>query len=118
MRNLDNKVAIVTGGAQGIGTGIVDVLINRGAKIAIVDIQFDNAEKRSDCLDQYGTNILPISEDISTSEGCLHAIQNTVSHFGTIDFLINNAAPGRNRSHIGTLADADWLDIPMWFCKL
>ncbi|USG60284.1 SDR family oxidoreductase [Sneathiella marina] len=110
MRNLDNKVAIVTGGAQGIGAGIVDVLINRGAKIAIVDMQFNSAEKTSACLDQYGMNILPISEDISTSEGCLQAIENTVNHFGTVDFLINNAAPGRNRSHIGTLADADWSD--------
>jgi len=110
MGNLDNKVAMVTGGAQGIGAAIVNVLIDRGAKIAIIDRQFQSVEKQASCTEQYGANALPIAEDISTPEGCLQAVQKTADHFGAIDFLINNAAPGRDRSHIKTLADADWVD--------
>ena len=81
---LENKVAVVTGGAMGNGKGIVDVFLKYGAKVAILDYS-DEVEKIS------GDNLLAFKVDIRDKEKVNETIDKVVEKFGKIDILVNNA---------------------------
>lgn len=81
---LNNKVAVVTGGAMGNGKGIVDVFLKYGAKIIILDYS-DEVEKIK------GDNILAFKVDIRDKEKVENAIKEAYDKFGKIDILVNNA---------------------------
>lgn len=106
----ENKVVLVTGGAQGIGAGIVEAVFRRGADVAIVDKQSEKAGELSARLANTHQHIISITADLSIQQGCKTAIEQTVGSLGTLDFLVNNAAPGRDKAHIGQLSNADWND--------
>lgn len=83
---LENKVAVVTGGAMGNGKGVVDVFLKYGAKVCILDY--------SDELDKLigkDDNLLGFKVDIRDKEKVNEAIEKTVEKFGKIDILVNNA---------------------------
>ena len=81
---LENKVAVVTGGAMGNGKGIVDVFLKYGAKVAILDYS-DEVEKIS------GDNLAAFKVDIRDKDKVNEAIDKVVEKFGKIDILVNNA---------------------------
>jgi NAD(P)-dependent dehydrogenase (short-subunit alcohol dehydrogenase family) len=108
MARFKNKVVLVTGGAQGIGAAIAESFAEQGAQVAIVDRNSAKAEETASRLAQGGFRAKSISVDISTREGCESAIGQAVTEFGALDFLVNNAAPGRNKAFIGKLSEADW----------
>lgn len=81
---LENKVALVTGGAMGNGKGIVDVFLKYGAKVAILDYS-DEVEKIS------GDNIIAFKVDIRDKEKVNEAVNKVLEKFGKIDILVNNA---------------------------
>lgn len=103
-----DKVALVTGGAQGIGAGIVKVLVERGARVAIVDKNAETAAAYAATLSNSDQHVVSIQADISTEEGCRSAVNDVIASFGALDMLVNNAAPGRNKAHIGRLDGPDW----------
>ncbi|MBQ9024578.1 MAG: SDR family oxidoreductase UcpA [Bacilli bacterium] len=82
---LDNKVAVVTGGAMGNGKGIVDVFVKYGAKVSILDYsdEIDNVVNND--------NIIGFKLDIRDKEKVKEAIDKTIEKFGKIDILVNNA---------------------------
>ena len=95
---LENKVALVTGGARGLGRGIAMVLAERGANIAVCDINVDGARETSEGMETIGRDARAYGCDV-TSQQQLHEIVNSVlSDFGQIDILVNAAgvigAPG------------------------
>ena len=81
---LENKVAVVTGGAMGNGKGIVDIFLKYGAKVAILDYS-DEVEKIS------GDNLLAFKVDIRDKEKVNDAVRKIIEKFGKIDILVNNA---------------------------
>ena len=84
---LKNKVAIVTGGAQGFGLGIVERFAAEGAKIMIVDVQGDAAiAAAAKCPDAHG-----MRADVSKSADWADIAQSTLDAFGRIDIVVNNA---------------------------
>lgn len=103
-------IAVVTGGAQGIGAGIVEVLHKNGAKVAIIDRQRDKALKLSCDISGDDGAITVIEADISDKPGCEYALQQVIDRFGAVDILVNNAALARNKDYIGKLSDSDWAD--------
>jgi NAD(P)-dependent dehydrogenase (short-subunit alcohol dehydrogenase family) len=124
MARLKNKQILVTGGAQGIGAGIVEVLIEEGADVAIVDRQFEKAQELACRLSTKGRTVIAIAADISVREDCGNAVSEAVTRLGGLDCLVNNAAPGRNKSYIGQLSDVDWedhvnvvLQAPVWLSE-
>jgi len=93
---MDHKIAIVTGGASGIGYAAAESLINAGHKVVIADL---NAELGEESAQKLGA--LFIQVDLSIQEDNKRLIDETVSHFGSVDILVNNAG----FQHISTIED-------------
>ncbi|WP_139003373.1 SDR family NAD(P)-dependent oxidoreductase [Arthrobacter crystallopoietes] len=88
MGRVDGKVALVTGGAQGIGAAIGAKLSAEGAQVVLGDI-LDPAEFAVD--DASGASWLCLRLDVTSSEDWASAVQETVKSFGGLDILVNNA---------------------------
>ena len=81
---LEDKAAIVAGGGQGIGEGIVKCLAEEGANIAVVDINGDNAKKVADEVKAMGRKALAITADLTNDDEVTRAVKETVDSFGKI----------------------------------
>ncbi|MBT2690495.1 3-hydroxybutyrate dehydrogenase [Bacillus sp. ISL-47] len=86
-----NKVVFITGAAQGIGYEIGKRFAENGSKIVLTDIQEDAVEKAAETLNSEGYEAIGLKCDVTSEQEIQEAIQETVSHFGTLDVLINNA---------------------------
>lgn len=88
---LDEKNAVVTGGAMGIGLGIATALVDAGASVLIVGVDGEAARAAAAGLDGRGTKIASLEIDL-TEEGAGDAlVARCVEEFGSIDLLVNNA---------------------------
>ena len=86
----DKKVAIVTGGAQGIGKGIVDVLSSEGAKICIADISDEHGNKAAKEINDNGGSAIFVKADFEKSDVPEKVVNECVKNFGTVNILVNN----------------------------
>ena len=87
---LEGKVAVVTGGGQGIGRGIVHCLAEEGADVAIIDINEDNAGKVAGEVSDMGRQSQAVKADVTNSAQVEQAVQEIMDTFGKIDILVNN----------------------------
>lgn len=87
---LKDKTAIITGGAGGIGRGIVRRFLSEGAKVAVVDIDQAQGDQLLADLEGLG-DVIFIAKDISKEENAAAIVAETVEHFGALDILVNNA---------------------------
>ena len=86
---LKDKVALVTGGAQGIGLACAKQFLAEGARVAIVDL---NAEQGARALAELGAeHTLFIAGDVANSSLAAEVVRQTLARFGRIDILLNNA---------------------------
>lgn len=90
---LENKVAIITGGAGGIGFAAVNRFLEEGAKVAIVDYDKQQGEKIEAEL---GENVAFFAVDVSKLADVKEMVKQVVDRFGKIDILINNAGITRD----------------------
>jgi L-fucose dehydrogenase len=88
---LKNKIVIVTGGARGIGEGIVRVLSEEGAVVAIVGRNQDDNLKLQNELEKSGAGLLSVEAELGQPSACEKAVQVVVQKYGRIDGLVNNA---------------------------
>lgn len=88
MKKLENKVAIITGGAAGMGEAHSRRFIEEGAKVVFSDI---NEEKGKILAEELGENALFIKHDVTDEEGWKDLVKKTEEKFGPVDILINNA---------------------------
>src|SRR3989344_2399505 len=89
--NLQNKTAIVTGGAMGIGLGIASRLAEAGSNVVIADFNEATANQSADELLQKGYKVKAIKVDVSAQNEVLMMVEETINTFGGIDILVNNA---------------------------
>ncbi len=89
--SLKGKVAIVTGGALGIGYGIAERLAQAGARVAIADHNIDVAQASAQRLVVQGYEAAAFAVDVSSEGDVQHMIEHVVSQWGSIDILVNNA---------------------------
>lgn len=95
---LKDKVVIITGGSQGIGKRIAEVFGEQGAKIVIADINDEVGIETAEKLKEQHIESLFVKTDVSDEESVINLINKTVSHFGGVDILINNAAATLRKS--------------------
>jgi NAD(P)-dependent dehydrogenase (short-subunit alcohol dehydrogenase family) len=88
----DNKVAIVTGAAQGIGESYAQALAGQGAQVVVADLNVEGAERVASEIEKAGGSAIGVSVDVSDPASADAMAKSTVDAFGGIDFLINNAA--------------------------
>src|SRR3972149_9319263 len=86
MGKLDDRVAIVTGGAQGIGKAIADKLADEGATVVVAD---NNGEGPQSAAPEGGVGM---RVDTSSEEDVKRMVADTVAAYGKLDILVNNAA--------------------------
>lgn len=92
MKLADDKVVIVTGGATGIGKGIVEVFAENGAHVVIGDVQIEKAKGLLTELEASGAKKgLAVELDVSNPESVQAAVTKVVNEFGQVDILVNNA---------------------------
>lgn len=87
---LENKVAIVTGGAMGNGLGIVKVFLNYGAKVVILDYS-DEINTTVQNLKNEGKDVIGYKVDIRDKEKVNTIVADIIQKYGSIDILVNNA---------------------------
>ena len=86
---LKNRVAIITGGARGIGAAFAIGFGKEGAKVVIGDIR--DGKKTVDAIEKAGGQAVYVKTDVTKQDECNALAKAAVDHFGTIDILINNA---------------------------
>ena len=106
MEDVRDKVAFVTGGASGIGLGIVRVLLEAGAKVAIADLRPDHLEEAKKSLAAHDNRILAIEVDVTDRDAMARAADAVGAAFGRIDILVNNAGVGIE----GPFSEASYAD--------
>lgn len=109
MTRLDGKVAIITGGARGIGTVYAHALAGEGAKVVIVDI-LEGSGVAAKINAQHPDCALSVLADVSEEDAVADLVAETVRHFGRLDILINNAAD----LALGKQAPFDEISVEDW----
>lgn len=87
---LENKVAIVTGGANGIGRAIAFRLANEGARVVIADVDLEHANEVRDKIRAMGREALVIEVNVTKGEDSNRMAKTTLDEFERIDILVNN----------------------------
>ena len=106
--SLHDKVAIVTGGGSGIGRAIALSLAEAGAQVVICGRRLDKLEETLSLLQNPAGRILPVQADVSLPDAVERLLERTLSAFGRVDILINNAGISEDAGEVHTL------DLPAW----
>ena len=96
---LENKVAIVTGAAQGMGFATAKIFTQQGARVAMIDVNTEKLLQAGKVVESLGAKPLMLDIDISDSTAVRHAVQDVHNAWERVDVLVNNAAiqsPGGN----------------------
>ncbi len=110
MPGVDGRVALVTGGAQGIGASVARRLSSAGARVAVLDIQPDAAVETAAEITQAGGSALGLTGDVSRREDVQAAVDAVVERFGALHILVNNAGVIRDNL-LFKMSDDDWTTV-------
>lgn len=105
--DLNGKVALITGGGQGLGAAICKTLAAAGVSVIAADIQIEQAEQVAQQLRDSGLEAIALPLDVTNAGQVEAIVQKVVDQYGKIDFLINNAGTDKTVS-IEELAIEDW----------
>ncbi len=116
MRNLQNKIALVTGAASGIGRALSLELAKEGAHLVITDINDADLADGAQDIKRLGRDVLPIKADISSESDVKELCTKALNKFNCIDILVNNAGVALYADFLNTrLSDWQWLmGIDLW----
>ena len=104
---LDGKVALITGGASGIGRATALLLAREGAAVVIGDVNAAEGQKVADEIEHAGGRALFESADVTSAADCRRLVVRAILEFGRIDILFNNAGIIR-RATVMELNENDW----------
>ena len=92
--NLDQYVAIVTGGGNGIGAASCKLLAQHGASVVVADLKLDAAQKVADEIKAQGFQALAVECNVLNDEDLVRLVETTVNQYHKINILVNNAGGG------------------------
>lgn len=107
MNRLDGKIAIITGGASGIGKGMAMSFVKEGAKVAIVDLNEEVGQQTVKELQEYQPDSLFIQANLAEHDKLQSIVAQVIEKFGKLDILVNNAHAS-NRAPLEQLTQADF----------
>ncbi|MDE2728338.1 MAG: 3-oxoacyl-[acyl-carrier-protein] reductase [Gemmatimonadota bacterium] len=110
MRGLQDKVTIVTGGAQGIGSAVAERFAAEGARIVLTSRDGAKAQEAADALNRQGGDARGVSLSIDDRDSVKSLVDTVVEDYGSIDVLINNAATVRDTLLMRMKQD-DWDEV-------
>jgi 3-oxoacyl-[acyl-carrier protein] reductase len=99
--DFSGKTALVTGAGAGLGSAFVEALAERGAAVALLDIDAESVSALSDALNAKGFATLAVHADVACAADLEKAVAATVAAFGGIDILINNAGLHSAKYNVG-----------------
>jgi NAD(P)-dependent dehydrogenase (short-subunit alcohol dehydrogenase family) len=107
---LQDKVALISGGASGIGRAVAVLYAREGADVAIVYLQEEqpDAEVTRAAVEAVGRHYLLIPGDITDPEFCEQAVESAVEHFGKLDILVNNDSFQQRQESIEDVSNEQW----------
>lgn len=108
MDRLDGQIAVVTGGAQGLGLGIARQLASDRASVVIADRQEDKAHEEAAKLRKEGLTVRAAALDITDSAAVTAFFAALVAQEQRVDILVNNAGTGQQVAPLVELEDAEW----------
>ena len=110
MNALENHVAIVTGGAMGIGGATSRSLADSGAKVLIADIAIESAETNARAIRERGGTVLVVEADVSKALSIKNMIDHAIEEWGRLDILVNNAynAPFGGNQNVVDTTEEQW----------
>jgi 3-oxoacyl-[acyl-carrier protein] reductase len=104
---LHGRVALVTGGAQGIGAAEAIRLAEEGAKVAVLDLSEEAARGTVEKIESFGGTAIALGADVSRAEQVEEAVARVVREFGRLDILVNNAGIIRDNL-LFKMSEEDW----------
>src|SRR5690606_5445812 len=104
MNKFSGKVAIVTGGASGIGYAIVNRLLNQGIKVAVADL---NEDRLKELEEEHKGNLIGVVTNVTKEKDIAALVQRTVDTFGGLDYGFNVAGASRS-ALITDQSEEDW----------
>lgn len=104
---LGGRVALVTGGSQGIGRDIALTLAGEGAEVAICARRQEVLDATAEEMRALGGDVVAVRGDVATSDGAQAVADAVHEHYGRVDILINNAGKGSPKPLL-ELTDEDW----------
>lgn len=105
---LQDKVAIVTGAASGMGKAIAELYAKEGAKVVVSDYNFDGAKEVADKINQSGGTAIANQANVAELSDIENLFTETKDAFGKLDILINNAGIMDGMEPVGELTDERW----------
>lgn len=103
MKDLGDKVVLVTGGASGLGRAMVERFAQEGARLVVADLDGEGAQRAAEEVG--GTSVIM---DVADPVSAERAVQTAVSHFGRLDILVNNAGIESERAPIHEASLENW----------
>lgn len=108
MKKLENKTAIVTGAASGMGKAIAILFAKEGAKVVLADLIQDDADQVAEEIRKQGGKAMAIACDVSKEESVIDLIETAIADFGGLDILVNNAGIMDNFTPLDRVNDGLW----------
>lgn len=105
--SLQDKTALVTGGASGLGRAICRVFCQKGARVAVADVNLPGAQTLAEEIEQNGGRAFALHLDVADEASVASAAQKAAEHFSGLDIWVNNAGVG-DRAMLHEMSAAQW----------
>ena len=117
MKDLEGKVAVVTGGASGIGLAMARRFGAAGMKLALADVEKSALDRAASDLAREGFEVLCVATDVSDADSMDALGELVLGHFGSVHLLCNNAGVGGGGGSMWELTKSDWqftIGVNLW----